>query len=379
MDKDDEEKLKKERFRQFNRLARDHIWSEEDWNLLQGHLSLSDKRDILSRDDLQQFLQTNRQEMKITAPWGPKQPQEDTIIRRYRTFESLETILQSEEFWFSTVEAFDDRFEGMFPQPNIDYLAKLNQQQQEIFGQEAAKEMHKAEREAREDFINFVNKKVYINCWREGESESAVFWNAYIGGDLGVAIETTVGQFKKSIEKDVSDNLLESILKSDNAKVDAFLNRDNPDSDAVQNYEAAVQDMKAEHEKMQVGSVEYIDFQNEAMPQSQYARFFHKRDEFSSEREFRAVFEDPMTGTGSIEQTKEGQAVRFDPNELINRVILSPNPPDGYKEIVEDLLDYHEIEAPVVYSDLDRSYPDYGRTLFMGRRWSGISIDPADI
>ena len=84
---------------------------------------------------------------------------------------------------------------------------------------------------------------------------------------------------------------------------------------------------------MQIGSVRYINFDNSIVPQSRYARFFHKRSGFEDEKEFRALFEQPMAKPNSPIDPDSGKPVEVNLDQLIRKVILKPGSSDYFKRI----------------------------------------------
>ncbi|WP_132060143.1 hypothetical protein [Halorussus amylolyticus] len=185
---------------------------------------------------------------------------------------------------------------------------------------------------------NRRDDKTYINCWRLGKDESAVFWNAYVGDEYGLAVETTVGDFRAAIEMDVSDGYVD-------------LYRDYVRSEGSERVERQEQ-LYDELSKLQMGAVEYTDYDEAAIPGSMfsYSRYFHKRNAFEDEAEFRAVFEDDtaltpehdghdsvqlhglLTGT-EMHVGEPGQYVSVDADRLVNQIILAPGSPESFRKI----------------------------------------------
>jgi hypothetical protein len=359
MDKDAERALRKERKRQLNGFAKENIWSEEDWNLLTRHFLRFDQDQILSMPDLHRLLNEDREGTETHSFWKPDRPSRDSVIRRYRPFNRFQSILDSGSLWFSRTDIFEDQFEGSFAYANEERRERINKQRRN----ERGKDEIIAQKQARSRFKERTEnskKRTYINCWRQGTDESALFWNAYIGDELGVAIETTVDDFRKAISREISHRHLEAI----HAKMEAnkkYMESTRENRDKRGHIEQLVQAVMAvEYSKMQIGSVKYIDFDNSIVPQSRYARFFHKRSGFEEEKEFRALFEQPMAKLNSPIDPDPGKSVEINFDQLIRKVILKPGSPDWFKTRIETLLDHHDVDAKVEYSLLDRERPTYG-------------------
>jgi len=109
-------------------------------------------------------------------------------------------MLQKKSLWFSNgvylAETYD-KFEGHFPIPVIEkseverrkYIEKFKEWDTVIvnLGWSLAS--------LRKDNSKFI----YVNCWHRNEYEYPHMWKMYSGEELGVAIESTVGQLSESI------------------------------------------------------------------------------------------------------------------------------------------------------------------------------------
>lgn len=254
-------------------------------------------------------------ELPMHAEWAPEQPDENEVIRRYRTFDRFISILSKEKLWFSNVDGFSDSFEGTLPDKNTTLERGLGSWD------------HRRNRRQRE------NEHTYINCWRRGKNESAVFWDAYVGESPGLAIQTTVEDLRNSIELPVAK---------------PYIDHYTDEKGSIEEVGEFSDEYKQELEKVQLGNVEYIDFEEDKVPMSMhsYTRFFHKRGGFHHEKEFRAVFEDRR-------DPNKAKPVSVDLDKLINSVILKPGISDEHAAIVEILFDNLNIDAPVVFSELE--------------------------
>lgn len=254
-------------------------------------------------------------EFPMHAEWVPEQPDGDEVIRRYRTLDRFISILSKEQLWFSNVDGFSDSLEGTLPDRNTTLEQGLGSWE------------HRSSRRQRE------NEHTYINCWRRGEDESAVFWDAYVGDSPGLAIQTTVEDLRSSIELPVAAPYIDYYTNEKGSKEEV--------GEFSQEY-------KQELKKVQFGKVEYINFGKNKVPMSMhsYARFFHKRGGFHHEKEFRAVFEDDNA-------SKTTRTVSVDLDNLVNSVILKPGISDEHAALIKMLLDNLNIDAPLVFSELE--------------------------
>jgi len=270
------------------------------------------------------------------------------VIRRYLTCDRFESLLDESGLWFSRPDGFSDQFEATLPQPNADLRNAVKHGSQSSDGELGHNEKMRTRRD----------KKTYINCWRIGEDESAVFWDAYIGDESGLAVETTVGDFRRAIEMEVSDGYVEQYQQYVRS--------------AGKDRSKALEDVYEQLSKLQIGEVEYVDYNETSIPGSQlsYSRYFHKRNAFEDEREFRAVFEDKTVLTPEVEGldggqlhglltgeemhvAESGQYVSIDVNCLVKRVVLAPDSTKEFRESVKQTLQEYGLDIPVTKSRLD--------------------------
>lgn len=349
MDQDDEAELERTLRRCYARFAEGELLDPKDRDLLRRTFPGNDDVEnvlFAARNDLTEL----RERLAIHSEWEPDVPSDDTVIRRYLTFDRFESLLKESGLWFSRIDGFSDRFEATLPKPNAKLRDAVNR-----WSENDRMELDHNEkvRERRDD-------KTYINCWRVGEDESAVFWDAYVGDELGLAVETTVGDFRRAIQMNISDGY-----------VDQY--RQYARSTGRERSEA-LEKVYEQLSKLQIGRVEYIDYEGTPIPGSQlsYSRYFHKRNAFEDECEFRAVFEDETALTPDhdgydaaqlhsllsdeeIHVAKSGQYVPVDTEKLINRIVLVPDSPTLLEELTELTLREQALEVPVTRSRLDEA------------------------
>ena len=129
-----------------------------------------------------------------------------------------------------------------------------------------------------------VNAKFGVSCWHEGEHESDAMWKLYSGSGQGIAIESNVGQLRRSLEA----------------------------------------------EGLQIDRVRYMDFERDPIEKGHRRyRGFVKRKSFEHEREVR--------GTILLREEGKGVLVGCDLDILITRIHVSPLAEDFVKAAVEAL------------------------------------------
>jgi hypothetical protein len=275
--------LEDELNRQLNLIAKENIWSEEDWDLLTRKFLEYSESTILSMPHLHRLLNELREGTEINSFWKSDRPSADTVIRRYRPLNRFQSILENSALWFSRTDVFEDQFEGSFAYANIERGERVNKQRRDRLAKDEVIAQEQARRFQREHTEN-TNKRTYINCWRQGTDEPAILWDAYIGDKLGVAIEATIRDFRKAISKEISDCHRETIRARKEARrkyMEATPeNRDK--RERIEDLVLAV--MTVEYSKMQIGSVRYVDFDNDVIPRSRYARFFTRELDLRKKR-----------------------------------------------------------------------------------------------
>lgn len=162
-------------------------------------------------------------------------------------------------------------------------------------------------KEISEDF----RKCTYVNCWHLSEHESEAMWSLYADKYKGIAIVSTV-------------NKLRDLLP----------------------------------QKVDVREVEYIDFNSDDI--SIVPPHFYKRSAFEYEKELRAVIRD--------EDIKaSGLPITVNPNELIDKVVISPLSQPWFADVVESVCKKYECDFYVEKSNLslkpNYAYETYGNIL----------------
>ena len=105
--------------------------------------------------------------------------------------------------------------------------------------------------------------------------------------------------------------------------------------------------------------IEYIDFASQKIPDGSFAaQFFRKRRSFEHERELRAlVLQFPLATTGRVDYarrpTDAGLSVRVNLSQLIDQVLVAPQAPNWYAQLVARVADKYGLEVVPTQSELD--------------------------
>lgn len=200
-------------------------------------------------------------------------------------------ILQNNSLFFPAAALFEDPFEGSYPVRLINDRPRF------------MKDISKPTLEQIPDCMEKLKKWHYINCWHMNDYESAAMWKLYDKSGNGIAIVSTVGRLKAAIQHD--DN------------------------------------------KIYIGKVRYIDYETEHFsPSNVMSPFFHKRISFKHEAELRAlVVKYPPNFSGALSEYLEFQGdvangiiASISTETLISEIRISPESPDWFYNLVEDLV-----------------------------------------
>lgn len=234
---------------------------------------------------------------------------DDTIIWRYFKFERFLRILSKHELWFSRPSAFDDKWEGLFPPSYVRgsrQYAKAHKIPFKEFDQEFRR------RELRHRHGHFVN------CWHISSHESDAMWRLYGLAGSGIAIQSTVGDFKECLRPHNS------------------------------------------------GKVIYYDPSNDIVSKSIFGPhdILFKREDFTWEQEYRFWFDDDDL-LQKIEAGKKFQTGRLskgmartisDLQRFIEKIVVAPGASDEFISVVRSACgEYHK---NWLRSTVERSYSD---------------------
>lgn len=228
--------------------------------------------------------------------WTPPQPSSDTRIWRYLNFTQLQSILEREQLWFSNIMNFDDPYEGTIPKGNVEREIEELKENLEVT-HKIAKKLHNVllERALVEDG--------YVNCWNINQYESAALWEQYVDSKEGIAISTTVDRLEAAI-------------------VESEIN-------------------------FRYGAIEYINYEEDNIPDGKLPPLFHKRKSFEHENEFRVSFID----TDDV-YSPSGGYISVDTNMLIEEIYIAPTSESWFYDLVEKVLRTYDVGCDLHKSDL---------------------------
>lgn len=171
-------------------------------------------------------------------------------------------------------------------------------------------------------------RSVYVSCWHANESESEAMWKLYGKSGGSIAIQTTIDR-------------LETIGPPAES--------DGPSG---------------------IYCVRYRDLSRESMDVSDafdgLARYTYKRPSFSHEREVRLIFrslnfDEISTGPGKIDPRlwPWGRNFKVDLEDLVQKVVISPQSPAWFHDVVKDATKKYGFSFRVEGSEMNLR-PTYG-------------------
>lgn len=235
----------------------------------------------------------------------------DTVLWRYMSFGKFLSALETKTLFFSSVLKLQDQFEGSYPEGNIElrslYLHDVPPDQREQVLKDDL------------EFQRKIGRAILVNCWSQKPHESDAMWNSYAGPE-GVAIRTDV----------------QSLRTCFTTKKD-----------------------------MWVSEVQYIDYETDTFDDlNDFTRYLMKRLPFEYEAEVRAFCMNVPMKDGEVDQSPEsydrpGVPFAVDVDVLIKEVIVAPEAPPWFLDLVKDVSARYGLAAPVIRSAL-ADEPNWG-------------------
>ncbi len=218
-------------------------------------------------------------------------PDDDTIIVwKYLDLSKFLDMLMSKRLFMSRSDKFEDQYEGTFSEPTYEEIKKIAANNPKFL-----------------DYYKSHREKVVISSWHINEYESFAMWQIFTKNNEGLAIQSTIGRLKKSLETE----------------------------------------RKTEQH---IGQVNYIDYKKELIPfDDTFFPFLFKRKSFQYEREIR-IISDVSSDNLKI---NDGLKIDVDINQLIERIYIHPKSENWYKNLVIELVEKLGFDFTIEKSDLE--------------------------
>ncbi len=228
-------------------------------------------------------------------------------IWRYMDFTKFVSMLESKSLYFARSDKLGDPFEGSYSRGN-QLLRPLVYK--EIYDK-VKPEMIESIDQSKAQMAKWQLKWTFINCWHMNPGESAAMWKLYAKTNEAIAVRSSFFRLANVLD-----------------------------------------------DQTYVGTVEYIDFDRDWMPEGNtFYPFVHKRKSFAHENEVRALFTQlPTTDRGfdmSAEAPDTGLEKPIDVAQLVEQVYVAPTAPAWFMALVQQVCKTYGLEKPVLQSSLD--------------------------
>lgn len=213
---------------------------------------------------------------------------EDIPVWRYMDFTKYVSLLENGGIFLPTVAMLADPFEGSYARGNQELRPMVHKHMPPAFGLTAGK------------MVQRLREHVAVSCWHMNERESAAMWKLYARTDEAVCVQTTFRKLREAMG-----------------------------------------------ETARAGLVRYVDYETEWIPESHpLAPFLYKRKSFEHEREVRAIIA-PAGMEGLLKGKRRrrpapGQWVKFHVAEAIETVLVAPDAPAWFLELVRQVTAKYE-------------------------------------
>jgi hypothetical protein len=112
------------------------------------------------------------------------------VLWRYLDAAKFLDLLHNQTLFFSRGDQFEDKFEGGFTDSLKHSIQRSYNANKIGF--------------TYEEFRRRLRERVFVNCWHKSPDDSMAMWSIYGRSSCSVAITTTVGQLKQSLEEQAS-------------------------------------------------------------------------------------------------------------------------------------------------------------------------------
>lgn len=238
----------------------------------------------------------------IHIPGKPRVSKElkpDAVLRRYLDAAKFFDFLQNQTLFFCRGDKFEDKSEGAFTD-SIKQAINHSYSKNNIDFTFA-------------EFRQRLRERVFINCWHKNTDDSMAMWSIYGKSSCSVAITTTVERLRKAIKQ---ENLSNDIS---------------------------------------IEKVEYIRHWNDpALDITPYSRVFvYKTKAYDFEREVRVIIDRFHKDFDSV-PLESGLSIPVQAKTLLRSIVIAPDAPSWFEQLVRDACLKYGIAAPVRRSMLSK-------------------------
>jgi len=174
-----------------------------------------------------------------------------------------------------------------------------------------------------ENDVKELRKRTFAHCWHVQAVESVAMWKIYGGSKNAIVVKSTFAKFKRVLERIKITEYPHSKIHVNEV---VYINHHEKES-----YSKAVRELT----------------RNEYLGHEVFF-FFLKQEPFQHEKEIRALFQVPSKSKKKGAYTEE-----ISLPELIDSVVIQPNSPKWFKEVVKKALEKFQPTISIDSSQLD--------------------------
>ena len=224
-------------------------------------------------------------------------PQDNAVLWRYMDFTKFVSLLDRRALYFSRADKLGDPFEGSLS--HINRLTRPHWLTQIGVPEEIRDQIL----EEAPSILGMAPRLGVVNCWHENNYESEAMWKLYAGRQDGIAIKTTFEKLAGSLECE---------------------------------------------DEIYIGKVNYVDYGITLIPEGNFLRtLLTKRKSFEHEREIRAIAMNFPSPDQNI-----GRYFQVNLSTLIGEILVAPQTPEWFSELVNSIVTRYELQVPVRTSTL---------------------------
>ena len=220
---------------------------------------------------------------------------ENQKLWRYMDLSKFVSLIEKNALWLARADTFRDKHEGRFPDDMRMAIEKafkgLDDDSSVV--------------EDADDFLDYLRKNTFINCWHKNFDENMVMWEIYGRDTNALAIQTTANNI-----------------------------RDNVSSDKLSGFSLILKSVTYKRADEISGVLPYEEC------------FFIKRPHFSFEAEVRISL-DTYSRHGPTKKTPYGYYLSVSLNGFIEKILIHPDSPDWFMDAINSLTKKYGVHAPV--------------------------------
>jgi hypothetical protein len=219
------------------------------------------------------------------------------VVWRYLDTAKFMDFLENKSLYFCRGDQFEDKFEGSFTK-SLQHAIEKSYQMNSIAS-------------TYEKFRDQLRKRVFVNCWHRSPDDSMAMWNLYGRSSCSIAITSTIGALRRSIE-----------------------------SQSLPYYFLAERVTYVKHWRDPIINI------------NPYSRVFsYKVKAYEYEKEMRILL-DRSINDFDAEIVETGMSIEVEIDVLLRSIVLSPEAPAWFEALIRSLRERYDLKAPVHRSKL---------------------------